>query len=118
MPTALAVFRLVQSRAGRKVKPAIRPIRVLGAGASIELRRGDRMRNGSRLLFAAAASIALAATAVSAGATDRKAIERGKYLVSFGGCFDCHTPGYFFASPTWRIISAAPTSASRCRGLG
>ena len=23
-------------------------------------------------------------------------IERGKYLVTLGGCNDCHTPGYFF----------------------
>lgn len=26
-------------------------------------------------------------------------IERGKYLVEFGGCNDCHTPGYFLGKP-------------------
>jgi mono/diheme cytochrome c family protein len=26
-------------------------------------------------------------------------IARGKYLVHFGGCIDCHTPGYFFGKP-------------------
>ncbi|WP_245296963.1 MULTISPECIES: cytochrome c [Rhodomicrobium] len=26
-------------------------------------------------------------------------IARGKYLVEFGGCNDCHTPGYFFGKP-------------------
>jgi mono/diheme cytochrome c family protein len=26
-------------------------------------------------------------------------IKRGKYLVTFGGCNDCHTPGYFFGKP-------------------
>ncbi len=26
-------------------------------------------------------------------------VERGKYLVSFGGCNDCHTPGYFLGKP-------------------
>ena len=26
-------------------------------------------------------------------------VERGKYLVTFGGCNDCHTPGYFFGKP-------------------
>src|SRR5882724_3967105 len=25
--------------------------------------------------------------------------ERGKYLVTLGGCTDCHTPGYFFGKP-------------------
>ena len=26
-------------------------------------------------------------------------VERGRYLVSFAGCNDCHTPGYFFGMP-------------------
>jgi mono/diheme cytochrome c family protein len=26
-------------------------------------------------------------------------IERGRYLVTLGGCTDCHTPGYFFGKP-------------------
>jgi mono/diheme cytochrome c family protein len=26
-------------------------------------------------------------------------VERGKYLVTIGGCNDCHTPGYFFGKP-------------------
>jgi mono/diheme cytochrome c family protein len=27
-------------------------------------------------------------------------IDRGKYLVTLGSCTDCHTPGFFSASPT------------------
>jgi mono/diheme cytochrome c family protein len=26
-------------------------------------------------------------------------VQRGKYLVTLGGCNDCHTPGYFFGKP-------------------
>ena len=26
-------------------------------------------------------------------------VERGRYLVSLGGCNDCHTPGYFLGKP-------------------
>ena len=26
-------------------------------------------------------------------------IDRGKYLVTLGGCTDCHTPGHFFGKP-------------------
>ncbi|WP_245297078.1 MULTISPECIES: cytochrome c [Rhodomicrobium] len=26
-------------------------------------------------------------------------LNRGQYLVEFGGCNDCHTPGYFFGKP-------------------
>ncbi len=34
----------------------------------------------------------------SARAADPQ-VERGKYLVTFGGCGDCHTPGNFFGHP-------------------
>ncbi len=34
-----------------------------------------------------------------AHAANRHQIARGKYLVSIGGCNDCHTPGHFFGKP-------------------
>ncbi len=30
---------------------------------------------------------------------DDAQIKRGEYLVTIGGCNDCHTPGYFFGNP-------------------
>jgi mono/diheme cytochrome c family protein len=36
---------------------------------------------------------------LSSGAVAQDQVARGKYLVSFGGCNDCHTPGYFFGKP-------------------
>jgi mono/diheme cytochrome c family protein len=48
------------------------------------------------------ASFALAAIAIlltSAAANAQRQIARGKYLANFGGCNDCHTPGYFFGKP-------------------
>jgi mono/diheme cytochrome c family protein len=30
---------------------------------------------------------------------DRQEIERGKYLVTLGGCTDCHTPGHLLGKP-------------------
>src|SRR5437763_13792780 len=55
--------------------------------------------NSSRALLVVA-TLALLGTAASAqAAADKKAIERGKYLVTFGGCFDCHTPGSFLGKP-------------------
>ncbi len=30
---------------------------------------------------------------------DDAQVARGKYLVTLGGCNDCHTPGYFFGQP-------------------
>ena len=51
------------------------------------------MRNLGLLTLAAAI---LAASAASAGDPQ---VERGKYLVTIGGCGDCHTPGYFLGKP-------------------
>jgi mono/diheme cytochrome c family protein len=48
-----------------------------------------------RMVLAAAL---LATVAVTARAADPR-VERGHYLVEFGGCNDCHTPGYFMGKP-------------------
>jgi mono/diheme cytochrome c family protein len=60
------------------------------------------------LLLGAVATggIALRGTLATAQATSQPStkakpqqIARGKYLVTLGGCNDCHTPGYFFGKP-------------------
>ena len=45
--------------------------------------------------------ILVLATVVPAHSQQAKRVEiaRGKYLIGFGGCIDCHTPGYFFGKP-------------------
>ena len=53
-----------------------------------------------RWMLASVAGAALLATAVtSADAANQKQIARGKYLVTLGGCSDCHTPGNFLGHP-------------------
>jgi mono/diheme cytochrome c family protein len=47
---------------------------------------------------AGVAMVALAQT-IAVRAADSTKIERGKYLVTLGGCNDCHTPGHFFGKP-------------------
>ena len=63
---------------------------------------------GRRVRRRAARSISPALTALAllcwAGAAQAQQpspeqIARGKYLVEFGGCNDCHTPGYFLGKP-------------------
>src|SRR5262245_42293642 len=49
----------------------------------------------SHVAVAAMAAFVLAASATLA----HDPVARGKYLVTFGGCNDCHTPGYFFGKP-------------------
>ena len=50
-------------------------------------------RTAVRLAFLAASIVATPAIAADGG------IKRGEYLVTFGGCNDCHTPGHFFGRP-------------------
>lgn len=47
---------------------------------------------------ALALSLALSGLASGPVIADEK-VDRGAYLVQFSGCFDCHTPGYFFGKP-------------------
>jgi mono/diheme cytochrome c family protein len=54
------------------------------------------MLAGQSLLACATAA---AIVWLSSGAQAQDQIARGKYLASFGGCTDCHTPGYFFGKP-------------------
>src|ERR1700722_3914331 len=58
------------------------------------------MRSKSSLAAGISAAIAVFCTILSlghAGAADD--IARGKYLVTVGGCSDCHTPGTFLGKP-------------------
>lgn len=50
------------------------------------------------IAVAGAGTLALTPSTPAAKA-DRKLIERGAYLVSFGGCGDCHTPGGLYGAP-------------------
>ena len=59
---------------------------------------GEQLMSFRLLGFALAAAAALGVMLAGARAADPQ-IERGKYLASFGGCMDCHTPGYFFGKP-------------------
>jgi mono/diheme cytochrome c family protein len=46
------------------------------------------------------------------------AVERGRYLVTFGGCNDCHTPGYFFGKPDKARYLAGSEVGFEIPGLG
>ncbi|AGS24789.1 cytochrome-c domain-containing protein (plasmid) [Rhizobium etli bv. mimosae str. Mim1] len=57
---------------------------------------GKMFRLSVRLAFFAASALGLHA---SIAAADDAQTARGEYLVTIGGCNDCHTPGYFFGNP-------------------
>ena len=54
------------------------------------------LRVSVRLVLATASVIGLP---VFAAIADDTQAARGKYLVTLGGCNDCHTPGYFLGNP-------------------
>ena len=69
-----------------------------------------------RSLFSSVLAITAILGATSAGSAADPQIERGKYLVTLGGCSDCHTPGYFLGKPDMsHTTSAVPTSNSQFR---
>ena len=64
------------------------------------------------------AAIAAAAITQLPDARAESAIDRGKYLVTFGGCNDCHTPGYFFGKPDMTKYLGGSEVAFEIPGLG
>ena len=56
-----------------------------------------------KLLRFALASVLAVAMAASAQASEKQ-VARGKYLVTLGGCIDCHTPGYFLGKPDFKHV--------------
>jgi mono/diheme cytochrome c family protein/catechol 2,3-dioxygenase-like lactoylglutathione lyase family enzyme len=72
-------------------------------GRGVLLRQKIVRTSESRMLhalFRSAAVLALLALAPDiASAQVARQIERGKYMVTFGGCNDCHTQGYFLGKP-------------------
>ena len=48
----------------------------------------------------------------------RSAVERGKYLVAFGSCTDCHTPGSFFGKPDMTRFLGGSDVGFAIPGLG
>jgi mono/diheme cytochrome c family protein len=68
------------------------------------------------------ALVAFAAVAICLGASApapaQDQVARGKYLVTFGGCNDCHTPGYFFGKPEMARFLGGSEVGFEIPGLG
>ena len=66
----------------------------------------------------AAAALACAVLAPLHAAAADAQIARGKYLVTFGGCGDCHTPGSFLGHPDAQRLLAGSDVGFALPGLG
>lgn len=77
------------------------------------------VRRATAVLGLMLAMLPFAATTVPAYAqTSRTEVARGKYLVAFGGCVDCHTPGYFFGKPDMGKALSGSEVGFEIPGLG
>jgi mono/diheme cytochrome c family protein len=72
------------------------------------------MRKLACLLLALLANSAVALTVAKADPQT----ERGKYLVSLGGCNDCHTPGVFLGKPDFSRTLGGSEVGFELPGLG
>ncbi len=68
-------------------------------------------------IAAAGIGLALGLAAGSAAAADSQ-VQRGKYLVTFGSCTDCHTPGSFFGKPDMKRFLGGSDVGFAIPGLG
>jgi mono/diheme cytochrome c family protein len=76
----------------------------------------------SIVFAAAAAALVVAGIVVSkpdivANAAELQ-VERGKYLVTLGGCTDCHTPGFFLGKPDMNRYLGGSDVGFEIPGLG
>ncbi|HXQ50123.1 MAG TPA: cytochrome c [Stellaceae bacterium] len=73
-----------------------------------------------RLHFAAAAvaSVVVALAPLRPASAADAQVERGKYLVTVGGCTDCHTPGSFLGNPDMTRFLGGSDVGFALPGLG
>ena len=64
------------------------------------------------------AVIALSCVPLASALADDAAVARGKYLVTIGGCQDCHTPGHFFGKPDMTRVLGGSEVGFEIPGLG
>jgi len=69
------------------------------------------------LSFFAVAVMAVLVPPVASADTNAS-IARGKYLVSLGGCLDCHTPGHFLGKRDLKRLLAGSEVGFEIPGLG
>lgn len=92
--------------------------RAIQFGSSADAASVRRTLVAVALALAAAAVILTLVAPPGAFAADKAQIKRGKYLVSFGGCNDCHTPGYFFGKPDMARYLGGSEVGFEIPGLG
>ena len=77
----------------------------------------SRVKVSARIALVVVAAVSAMASLLATARADSQ-IDRGKYLVTFGGCNDRHTPGYFFGKPDMAQFLAGSDVAFEIPGVG
>jgi len=64
------------------------------------------------------AFLAVSVVTLPSYAADDAQVARGEYLVTIGGCNDCHTPGYFLGNPDMSKFLGGSDVGFEIPGLG
>jgi mono/diheme cytochrome c family protein len=88
------------------------------ARGEIMLRIASCLRRAALAAALALAAMLPAGTGQAQSQTARAEVARGKYLMQFGGCIDCHTPGYFFGKPDMARALAGSEVGFEIPGVG
>ena len=95
--------------------------RQMARSPPLESRSGDRLGSigglNMRRIYSGVLGI-VAFLGSSCFAAAETPIERGKYLVTLGGCGDCHTPGTFLGHPDKERLLAGSEVGFAVPGLG
>ena len=79
-------------------------------------------RQGSQIMLRILVRLALTASVIAlsafAAVADELQTTRGRYLVTVGGCNDCHTPGYFLGESRHVTLSRRIGCGLRISGRG
>lgn len=81
----------------------------------------DRLRRDIgliRMTLAAVIALTALASALEPVLAQDAQVKRGQYLVTLGGCNDCHTPGYFFGKPDMARFLGGSEVGFEIPGLG
>jgi mono/diheme cytochrome c family protein len=84
---------------------------------------GAMKRKGEDIMFRITVRLAFLTAALATlpllpAIADDAQLARGEYLVTIGGCNDCHTPGYFFGKPDMSRFLGGSDVAFEIPGLG
>ena len=81
-------------------------------------RKSQKGDNAWKILLPVIASLAIGSFVITGVRAQEALVARGKYLVTLGGCTDCHTPGHLLGKPDMTHFLGGSDVGFAIPGLG